>query len=99
MKQLCKNTASAIKWFFSLKDKHLLKFFMFDIKDFCPSITIDLLNRALNFAIEYIYISKCDVDIIHRARQSLLFYVSHSWIKKEGGLFDVYMGTYDGAEV
>ena len=63
-----KNTVSAIKWFISLKDKHLMKFIMFDNKDFYPSITQDLLNKALNFASEYIYISKCDIDVINHAR-------------------------------
>ena len=94
-----KNTVSAIKWFNSLKDKHLMKFVMFDIKDFYPSITQDLLNKALNFASEYIYISKCDIDVINHARKSLLFDGSNTWIKKQGGLFDVSMGAYDGAEV
>ena len=50
----CKNTVSAIKWINSLKDKRLMKFFMFHIKDFHPSITQDLLNKALNFASEYL---------------------------------------------
>ena len=94
-----KNTVSAIKWFNSLKDKYLMKFAMFDIKDFYPSVTQDLLNKALNFASEYIYISKSDIDVIHRARKSLLFDGSHTWIKKQGGLFDVSMGNYDGAKV
>ena len=94
-----KNTVSAIKWFSSLKDKHLMKFVMFDIKDFYPSITQDLLNKALNFASEYIYILKCDIDVINHARKSLLFDDSHHRIKKKGGLFDVSMGAYEGAEV
>ena len=94
-----KNTVSAIKWFNSLKDKHLMKFVMFDIKDFCPFITQDLLNKALNFASEYISILKCDDDVINHARKSLLFDGSNTWIKKQGGLFDVSMGAYDGAEV
>ena len=94
-----KNTVSAIEWFNSLKDKHLMKFFMFDIKDFYPSITQDLLNKALNFASECIYISKCDIDVIHHARKSSLFDGSHIWIKKQGGLFDVSMDAYDKAEV
>ena len=76
-----------------------MKFVMFDIKDFYPSITQDLLNKALNFASEYIHISKSDIDDIHNARKSLLFDGSHTWIKKQGGLFDVSMGAYDGAEV
>ena len=46
------NTVSAIKWFNLMKDKHLMKFVMFDIKDFYPSMTQDLLNRAQNFANE-----------------------------------------------
>ena len=35
---------------------------MFKIKDFDPSLTQDLLNKALNVASEYIYISKCDTS-------------------------------------
>ena len=62
-----KNTVGAIKWFNSLKDKHQMKFVMFDIKDFYPSITQDLLNKALHFSSEYIHISKSDVDVMHHA--------------------------------
>ena len=58
-----------------------------------------MLNKALNFASEYIYISKCDIDVINHARNSLLFDESHTWTKKQGGLFGVSMGAYDGAEV
>ena len=76
-----------------------MKFVMFDIKDFCPSITQDLLNKALNFASEYIYISKCNIDVINHARKSLLFDGSNTWIKKQGGLFDVLIRAYDGVEV
>ena len=94
----CKNTVSAIKWINSLNNKDLMKFVMFDIKDFCPSITQDLLNKALNFASECIYISKSDIDVIHHERKSLLFDGSQTWIKKQGGLFDVSMGAYHGAE-
>ena len=84
-----KNAVSAIKWFNSLKDKHLMKFVMFDINDFYPSITQDLLNKTQNFASEYMYISKSDIKVIHHARKSLLL----------GGLFDVSMGAYNGAAV
>ena len=62
MNQL-KNTVSAIKWFHSLKDKHLMKIVIFDIEDFYPSMTQDMLNKILNFASEYVYISKCDIDV------------------------------------
>ena len=49
------NTVNAIKWFNSLKDKHLIKLVMFETKYFYLSLTQDLLNKALNFASEYIY--------------------------------------------
>ena len=94
-----KNTVSAIRWFNSLKDKHLIEFVMFDIKDFYPSITQDLLNNALNFASEYMYISKYDTDVIHHARKPFQFDGSHTWIKKQRGMFDVLVGAYDAAEV
>ena len=93
------NTVSAIKWFSLLKDKHLMKFVMFNIKDFYQSITQDLLNKALNFATEYIYVSKCDIDLINCSTKSLLFDGSNTKIRKQGALFDVSMGAYDGAEV
>ena len=47
-----KNTVSAIRWFNALKDRHLMKFVVFHMKDFNHSITQDLLNKALNFASE-----------------------------------------------
>ena len=72
---------------------------MFDIKDFYTSFTQDLLNKGLNFASEYICISRCDIDVINHARKLLLFDGFHTWIRKQGGLFDVLMGAYDGAEV
>ena len=48
-------------------------------------------------------ISKQDIDVIYHARKSLLFSNQVEWVRKkkdgEGGLFDVTMGCYDGAEV
>ena len=60
-----------LTWFNSLKDKHLIKFVMFDMKDIYPSITQDLLKKTLNFVNEYINILK--FDIVHYTRESLLF--------------------------
>ena len=94
-----KNTASVISWFKQIQDKPLHTFMMFDIKDFYPSISETLLKEALNFAKTKVNISKTDEDTILHARKSLLFDGSHVWIKKKGGLFDVTMGAYDGAEV
>lgn len=62
-----------LTWFNSLKDKHLIKFVMFDMKDIYPSITQYLLKKTLNFVNEYINILKFDIDVVHYTRESLLF--------------------------
>ena len=63
------------------------------------SITEALLKKALDFARKHIDISEENMEIIHYARKSLLFSEDSTWIKKKGGLFDVTMGAYDGAEI
>ena len=72
---------------------------MLDIKDIYPSISEKLLKEGLDFAKSKVNISKTDEGTILQARKSLLFDGTHVWIKKKGGLFDVTMGAYDGAEV
>ena len=72
---------------------------IFDVKDFYPSIKEKLLNNALKFANSIIPIDNKDKEIIHHARKSLLFNNKQTWMKKEGELFDVTMGAFDGAEV
>ena len=39
------------------------------------------------------------MQIMYHARKSLLFSNEKPWMKREGNLFDVTMGAYDGAEV
>ena len=73
---------------------------MFDIENFYPSITLELLNNAIKFASEKCTISENDLSIIMQSRQTLLFYDKQPWVKKTGTEnFDVPMGCYDGAEV
>ena len=59
----------------------------------------DLLKKALNFAGQRVGVKKEEKDLVFHARKSLLFNKEETWIKKEGGVFDVTMGAYDGAEV
>ena len=94
-----KNTSNVIDWFKGIKDKSVSKFIIFDIKDFYPSITQELLTKALTFAKKHTNVSKEDINVIQQARKSLLFNNGESWIKKDSGLFDVTMGAYDGAEI
>ena len=68
--------------------------------EFYPSISEDLLQRAIRFGKDHINIRDEEVGIIQHSRKSLLFSEDRAWVKKEGpGLFDVAMGSYDGAEI
>ena len=94
-----KNTGTVIDWFKNIENKAAYTFTMFDIKDFYPSIKESLLKEALVFAKRHTTVRKKDMDVVLHARKSLLFSQNDTWIKKDGGLFDVTMGAYDGAEV
>ena len=94
-----KNTQGVVDWFKNLKNKKKLKFVVFDIENFYPSISEKLLKDALNFAKSKVKIKKVDFDTIMHARKSLLYKKGEPWIKARSGIFDVTMGAYDGAEI
>ena len=94
-----RNTASVIDWFKAINDKNRATFLKFDVKDFYPSISCELIKDSLSFARTYADISAEDEKIILHACNSLLFYKEGEWVKKEGeGTFDITMGSYHGAE-
>ena len=67
--------------------------------DFYPSITEDLLNRALEYAKSITSIDETTVQTILHFKKSLLFNDDIPWTKSaNAGGFDVTMGSYDGAE-
>ena len=100
------STGAVLKWFNSIPQKPRKRFLQMDIVEFYPSITEDLLNKALDWAstVADTPISQQTRDIVRHARQSLLFSkpttgsANIPWIKK-AGMFDVTMGAPDGAEV
>ena len=95
----CRNTFTVIEWFKATKYKAKCRFIKFDIDEFYPSISIELLDRSISFAKSLIDIEGNIINTINHARKSLLFDDSGSWIKKDGNLlFDVTMGI-GGAEV
>ena len=94
-----KSTGAVSDWFTGTERKQECTFICFDIVEFYPSITKDLLDRALDFASGFTPISRKDKEIIFNSRKSMLFGQGREWIKKGTGLFDVTMGCYDGAEV
>ena len=78
------------------KDK--AKFLQFDISEFYPSITEDLLRNSLEFAGSYTPIDQEDEELIMACRKSVLFNNGKVWTKKNKD-FDVAMGAQDGAEI
>jgi hypothetical protein len=94
-----KNSDATIDWFQKLENKHKLRFMVFDVVDFYASITPELLENSLTFAARYTKITQQTKDIIHQATHSFLFSDNQSWVKKNGGTFDITMGGFHGTEV
>ena len=95
-----KNTSDVINWFTNIPDMQKHSFASFDIDSFYPSITEFLLSKTISFAKNYTTISDKDIDIIMHCRKSLLFDNETAWTKKNhSSMFDVTMGSFDGAEV
>lgn len=96
---LWKSTREVLEWYRKFPNKQEGSFINFDIVDFYPSITEQLLLRAIDFANQYTEIQECDKDIIIHAKRTLIFNAKEPWKKKgnESG-FDITMGSFDGAE-
>ena len=94
-----RNTASVIEWFKKIENKDNKRFIQLDIVDFYPSISEKLLNEALTFGKSITNIDEETLRIIQHCRKSILFTNDKVWIKKESDIFDVTMGSFDGAEV
>ena len=95
-----KNSHSVIKWFEKIDDKPNHMFLTFDIVEFYPSISKELLERVIEWAKTLTPISDDDITIIQHARKSLLFAGVTPWVKRNtDSTFDVTMGSFDGAEI
>ena len=95
-----RNTTTVIKWFKLLPENDKSRFTKFYIVEFYQSISEELLNRSNSFARSITTISDSVINIIHHSRKSLLFDRKSVWVKKgNSSLFDVTMGSYDGAEI
>ena len=67
--------------------------------DFYPTISEDILRAAITFEKSNVSIEDNDIYTILHSRKLLLFSTDGVWIKHCGSLFDVTMGSYDGAEI
>ena len=94
-----RSTQDVISWFNRIPNKHKQLFIQFDICEFYPSISVQLLSEALDWAQSITNISKLDRDIIMTAKNTLLYSKNVPWCKRNNqNFFDVTMGSYDGAE-
>ena len=94
-----RNTPQVV-WFINLTHKENRRFIKFDIADFYPSISEDLLSRAISYARTIITTEDKVIDAIKLAQKSLLFSKEGTWVKRgENPSFDVTMGSFDGVEI
>ena len=70
-----RSTGEVIEWFKNIKDRGRKRIMQFDVVEFYPSISEELLNKALDFANEHTNepISSEHRDIILHSRKALLF--------------------------
>ena len=59
------NTDSVLRWFKELENKQTMSFIQFDICEFYPSISEDLLRKAIDFAKQYEKISAEEIKIVY----------------------------------
>ena len=94
-----RSTNEVLKWFDSIPNKEKKHFFQFDIVSFYPSISEKLFNELLVFARRFSNITAEEEEVLRNARKQILVWKDSVWTKKDGSLFDVSMGSPDGAEV
>ena len=68
-----KNSHSVIEWFKNIRNKSNASIFVFDIESFYHSISLKLLEDAINFAKTVCNISGRDASINMQARRTLFF--------------------------
>ena len=90
-----RNTDAVLKWFNNITDKSNCSFIQFDIKEFYPSITENILHQTFKFAKQHTNIDKNDLRIINHCRKSLLFSDNKTWKKKTtDSCFDDTIGIW-----
>ena len=74
-------------------------FIKFDMVDFYPSISKDLLIKSIDFIQSITTIETKVVDTILDSRISLLFNKHSTWVKIENSNFDVTIGDFKWVEI
>ena len=96
---LWENSYETIEWFRRIKNKSKATFIQFDIIDFYPSITKNILIDSINYARKYIDITVEQYEIILACRKTVLKNNDSTWVKNGLDNFDVPMGGYDSSQI
>ena len=91
-----KNTDEVLDWFKNIQNKKDFSFIQFDIVNFYPSISEELLEDAVEWARDFIDISEEEKNIIFKSKMSLLQFKNDDWIKSSNSIFDITMESFDG---
>ena len=84
----------------NLTYKENRSFIKFDIADFYPSISEDLLRIPISYARTIITIEDKVIGVIKLAHTFLLFSKEGTWVKRgEHPSFDITMGSFHGAKI
>ena len=81
-----RNSTSVTEWFSKISEKSLHTFISFDIVDFYPSISKNLLDRAISWGQQLTTITPQEEAIIKHARKSFLFHREKPWIRRGSGI-------------
>ena len=77
-----RDTDSVVTWFENTKNKNKCIFMQYEIEEFYPSISEDLLKKAINYARTFIDISSDEKETIMHCQKSLPFNNLDIWIQK-----------------
>ena len=64
----------------------------FDIEEFYPSISKELVQKVINYASTFVRIRNKEFNVIMHLRTSFLFDINNVWIKKGGDPILTYPG-------
>ena len=94
------DSGAVINWFKNIKNKSKWIFMQFDIEEFYPLISKDLLLKTIDYTKRFVNINDDEKKTNMLSRKSLLFSGTDVWIRKDGYKdFDVTMDGFDGAEI
>ena len=95
-----RSTKEVLYWFNNIERKQQKRWLKFDVEAFYPSISKNLLKKAINYARTITTVTQEEEDIIYHCRRSILVGPDKTlWQKVSNPEFDVTMGSRDGAEI